>query len=67
MLSVTDIDSGVGAGLAIGTAGITEEDQIARLQLTDIVDPGAVPALPLAGGGVRKGVAKLLIDVHGEP
>ena len=66
MLSVTDIDSGVGAGLAIGTAGITEEDQIARQQLTDIVDHGALPKLTINAGGVRKGVAKLLIDVHGE-
>ena len=46
--------------------GIIEEDQIAGLQSTDGPDLGAQAALPLAGGGVRQGIAELLIDIHGK-
>ena len=65
-LAVAYVDAGVGAGLAGVAAGIVEEHQVTGLQGTDAPDLGAQSALPLAGGGVRQGVAVLLVDIHGE-
>ena len=65
-LAVAHVDAGVGAGLAGVAAGIVEEDQVAGLQSADAVYPGALAALPLAGGGVGQADAELAVDIHGE-
>ena len=65
-LTISNVNTSVGAGLTGVTAGIVEEDQIAGLQGTDAPNLGAEAALPLAGGGVRQGVTELPIDIHGE-
>ena len=46
------VDTGVGAGLALIAAGIIEEHQVAGLQFGNAVDLGAHAAEPLAGSGV---------------
>ena len=67
VLAVADVDTGVGAGLALVAAGIIEEHQVAGLQFGNAVDLGAHAAEPLAGSGVGQRIAELLINVHGEP
>ena len=66
MLAVADIDTGVGAGLALIAAGIVEKHQIAGLKLGNAVDFRTHAAEPLTGSGVRQGIARLLEYVHGE-
>ena len=65
-LTVSDVDTGVRAGLSGVAAGIIEEYQITGLQGTDAPDLGTDSALPLTGGGVGEGIAELLVNIHGE-